>query len=60
MEWVAAVNRKDWVPKQRTRICNEHFATGVYSGDCLLEARFFFFFYKGLCQMQRLHTVAEC
>ena len=21
---------------------------------------FFFFFYKSLCQMQRLHTVAEC
>ena len=30
VKWVAAVNRKNWAPKQHTRICNEHFRTGLY------------------------------
>lgn len=38
VKWVAAVNRKDWVPKQHARTCNKHFTTAMYSGDCLLEA----------------------
>ena len=37
VKWVAAVSRKNWVPKQHTRICNKHFTAGVYSGHCLLE-----------------------
>ena len=37
VKWVAAVNRKNWVPKQHTRTCNEHFTAGMYSGCCLLE-----------------------
>jgi len=38
IKWVAAVSRKNWVPKQHARICNKHFTAGVYSDHCLLEA----------------------
>ena len=37
VKWEAAVNRKNWVPKQHTRICNEYFTAGMYSGHCLPE-----------------------
>lgn len=37
VRWVAAVNRKNWAPKQHTCICNEHFTAGMYSSPCLLE-----------------------
>ena len=31
------MNRMNWVPKQHTRICNEYFTAGMYSGRPLLE-----------------------
>ena len=33
--WVAAVNRKDWIPNEYTWICSEHFLNGQRSDNPL-------------------------
>ena len=35
-KWEAAVRRKDWTPKPSSRICNEHFVTGMDPGFGIL------------------------
>ena len=34
-KWVAAVNRKDWIPNEHSWICSEHFVTGERSDNPL-------------------------
>ena len=36
--WIVAVKRKDWVPKKHTRICGQHFSTGMIQLACLLAS----------------------
>ena len=38
--WVAAVNRKDWIPKDYSWICSQHFVTGERSKLQTLFQRF--------------------
>jgi len=33
--WVAAVNRKEWIPNEHSWICSEHFLTGKRSDNPL-------------------------
>ena len=29
-EWLAKINRKDWIPKKHSRVCSRHFIDGNY------------------------------
>ncbi len=44
-KWVAAIRRKDWMPKHYTRICSQHFRTGIIlllfcSGNIVIKLLF--------------------
>ena len=28
-EWIARINRKDWVPSKYARVCSDHFVEGM-------------------------------
>jgi len=28
-EWIARINRKDWVPSKYARVCSDHFVSGM-------------------------------
>ena len=29
LEWIARINRKDWNPSPHSRVCSEHFLSGI-------------------------------
>jgi len=29
-EWLARINRKDWVPSKNVRVCSDHFVSGMF------------------------------
>ena len=29
-EWIARINRKDWVPSKNVRVCSDHFVSGMF------------------------------
>jgi len=42
-KWMIAVNRRDWQPNEGTRICSDHFITGLgsaYLNYCVLLTEF--------------------
>ena len=32
-EWIARINRKDWVPSKYARVCSDHFVAGIICDD---------------------------
>ncbi len=56
-KWEAAVRRHNWTPKSHTRICSDHFITGmIYLQDSQINNDYVCYCYSGKPNSHQIHT----